>query len=593
MVCDSASLSVMLEGVGHFNSRWMQIKREEFTALEESKRAGTNKRTPRCIKHQESRLQHAISSLSSSSDDFSKSSEQETTDSSPILVKSIKLSHLPTEGTLIGPKNATEKSFSGDHPKRANKASPSDSSDASNNNCMNNIIMRDASKDFHDYNAMPLPDPKIGYNNNNNNTQRNSSGGSSLSEDSPEESNTKNCNGDGNNNNNTTKRPNSTDSSSGDDSVEPPPAAKRRKADDAMNDAPRPDGAKSAASLSQQQWSTTSSTALLPPSIAKKGGISHNVRPTAEPAASSNIGNGASRLQVAPAIVLPPFSGLGKRPCVAAAAAAVNSSAGAPLSVKSDTMTTSMHSSNTMYNNAKQGPTIISADVESSSCSEEDDCMQIRANYHINEDDRILMDDVLMCPFMFRSQGAILCGSVTETVMPGMLRAHFSARNKLQSLELVYDAMGFMQQLARASGNEGTAQIVPGSVEMALTPTTTEARVITMAQPPYLVMNVNEVWSRITGYTQMDVEGKAYFSLLEGEGTIAAAKERPCKPPHNLESVAKGRPACSTNIHYGKDGSDFIEFVCSYPLTNESDEITHILHVSKELPSSFRDCEFE
>ena len=38
-------------------------------------------------------------------------------------------------------------------------------------------------------------------------------------------------------------------------------------------------------------------------------------------------------------------------------------------------------------------------------------------------------------------------------------------------------------------------------------------------------------------------------------------------------------------INYDKEGRDFIEFVCSYPLTNAANEVTHLLHVSKELPS--------
>ena len=169
--------------------------------------------------------------------------------------------------------------------------------------------------------------------------------------------------------------------------------------------------------------------------------------------------------------------------------------------------------------------------------------------------------------------------------MPGMMRATFSTHNKLVNMEMIYDAMGFMQQLERASGNEGTAQIVAGSLEMALDPNAKEARVITLAKPPYLIVNVNEMWTRITGYTQMEVEGVEYLSLLQGEGTVPEAMERPGKPVHKLEEVAKGRPACSTNIHYDINGRDFMEFVASYPLTNANDEITHILHVSKELPS--------
>jgi len=47
--------------------------------------------------------------------------------------------------------------------------------------------------------------------------------------------------------------------------------------------------------------------------------------------------------------------------------------------------------------------------------------------------------------------------------MPGILRAQFSDRNKLSRLEMVFDGMGFMQQLERARGNEGTAHILPNS----------------------------------------------------------------------------------------------------------------------------------
>ena len=68
---------------------------------------------------------------------------------------------------------------------------------------------------------------------------------------------------------------------------------------------------------------------------------------------------------------------------------------------------------------------------------------------------------------------------------------------------MIYDSMGFMQQLERASGNEMTAQIIPGSLEMALSPTAMEARVITLAEKPYRIVNVNEAWTKLTKYTQI------------------------------------------------------------------------------------------
>lgn len=524
--------------------------------------------------------------------------------------KLVILSQLPTEGTLIGPQQGNHSEGRATVCGQSDEDKSMDRKDLDNANKSSHHHhhhpQHDASKDFHDYNAKPLPDPKYG-----------SSGSSSLSaeDDSPD------------------------NDSTGDDGtgIENPPAAKRRKTekedDGGATDQPNVATVQPTAMVEANSAGTAdmtavsdlkpimnsqpvdvattsaSVTAALPPNVAKKGGISHNVRPV-------SMGNGAARLQVVPIVKLPPFTGLGKKrvavpnpvtsapteeeplkqgPVVNATALPITTSVTIFSQPIASATTTDSFSDNPVTASLpisqpqlQEPATAIVTDNETASSSNEECNLvtQIHGHYHVNEDDRVLMEDVLMCPFMFRSRDAIHCGSVSECVMPGMLRAQFSARNKLQSVELLYDAMGLMQQLARASGQEGTAQIVPGSVEMALTPTTTEARVITMAEPPYLIMNVNEVWTRTTGYTQMDVEGKEYLSLLEGEETVVEAKLRPGKPWHLLEEVAKGRPACSTNIHCRKDGQGFVEFVCSYPLTNESDEITHILHVSKELPSS-------
>ena len=430
----------------------------------------------------------------------------------------------------------------------------------------------DASEGYHDYHAKPLPDPKIGYG-----EER-----SSPSEDPPAED----SNG---------KRAILSADSSSSSGDEAPHASKRRKTDTTTNST----GAQSSSnpiivSDSQPAAASGASTNTLPPNIARKGGISHNVRPQAQPPA-----NGAERLRAAPAVPVPLFAGIGKK-CTTASVES-GTSASEQSSDKGETLVSFKRSTTASSGRDNGGGVLmppskvnsvvaLAADNGGGDSSVEEGPPQISADYHINDDDMILMEDYLMCPFVFRSANAIQCGACYECVMPGMLRATFSSHNKLVSMEMIYDAMGFMQQLERASGNEGTAQIVAGSLEMALDPNAKEARVMTLATPPYLIVNVNEMWTRITGYTQVEVEGVEYLSLMQGEGTVPEAMERPGKPVHKLEEVAKGRPACSTNIHYDSNGRDFIEFVASYPLTNANDEITHILHVSKELPS-FIDCE--
>jgi hypothetical protein len=497
MIADSASVAVMVEGIGSRSTRWMQIKREEFFCLEESKRGPAQ--MPRSI--QDSRLNAAVSSMSSSSGSSSGSGSDEAD-------KRRKMTGQENEGSASMQGSEKVTSSSGSESRRKQLAA--------------------ASKDFHDYHAQPLPDPKLG-----------DSGSSSPSEDSPEESSSS-TNGEG-------KRV-CTDSSADDSAaaIAAPRAMKRQKTDseEAANTDPTTD--------------PSSFSSNLPPNIAKTGGITAKLlgigaTTAAAPGAGAtqDAAGETSRLNLAAAIPLPPFAGLGKR---TAAPGQVTGNVSIGRSGGDQSASASIG-----------GAAMVVNDMETSS-NISSQIPQIRAFYHINEDDMILMEDVLMCPFVFRSQDAVVCGALAECVMPGMFRAHFSSRNKLLSVEMVYDAMGFMQQLERASGSERTAQIIPGSLEMALSPTSTEARVITLAEPPFLIVNVNEVWTRLTKYTQMEVEGRELLALLSGEKTLPEASDRPGKPRHICEDVAKGMCASSTNFHYDKDGREFVDFMCSYPL---------------------------
>merc|ERR1712157_225697 len=118
--------------------------------------------------------------------------------------------------------------------------------------------------------------------------------------------------------------------------------------------------------------------------------------------------------------------------------------------------------------------------------------------------------------------------------------------------EMVYDSMGLMQQLERCSGSELMAQIIPGSLEMALSPAPYECRVITLASPPYLIINVNEAWTKLTKYTQVDVEGKELFSILDPPPD--SGESQPTNPPYDLQFINEGHCKCTTRFHFDKDG---------------------------------------
>jgi len=207
---------------------------------------------------------------------------------------------------------------------------------------------------------------------------------------------------------------------------------------------------------------------------------------------------------------------------------------------------------------------------------------RISAVYAVNQDDMIVLEDVLMCPFVFRTKNAVLCGALADCVIPGMLRASFSKNNKLLSMELVFDAMGFMQQLSCSNGDENCELAIPNNLESAILPCLHEARVITEATPPYSIVHVNEPWTRMTKYSQIDVEGSPLLTLLHGENDLS----RSGMASHNLQEVRRGKPTCSTSVHYKKDGRPFVDFMCSYPLTNTTDQVTHFLHVNVDLPQT-------
>ena len=388
----------------------------------------------------------------------------------------------------------------------------------------------------------------------------------------------------------------------------------------------------------------------LPSNIARSGGIAHNVKvmvplPVTITAGSTTTttsvttmskststlppSNGKTNLIRAPAVSLPPFVGIGKKKppsttmkcntisgalsSSALKLASINTSQQPPVDVRDTVSATNHHSSNedttssSNHNNANNDNTsppsskanIITIDNDTSSNyssphqsslsppqNNHPRHLDIQANYHINEDDMILTDNVLMCPFVFKSQEAVYCGAQSECIQHGMIRATFSSTNKLCNVEMIFDAMGYCQQLERASGNDGgmMAQIIPNSLEMALAPNSEEGRVITLAEAPFNIVSVNEVWTSITGYTQVDAEGKDLISLLLHGSSGNNNNNDSCrKQQQDFENVTRGICCASTNIHTDKSGRQFLNFMCSYPLSNLSNEVTHILHVCKEL----------
>jgi len=551
MITESASMSVMIEGIGSRSERWMHIKREEFLSRQDN--------TPLTVMGQNGIQQHAVSSLSSSSGSSNGNVSGNEED----------LNHHRKMGSSVR-NNGKAKTISkqmlsvGNPTSKANKVSSGSSGSEYRNETSNNT-----SNEYHIYNAPSLPDPML---------SGESCGGSESTNDIKGSQNSSNC----------------TDSSSTDEENKQPAITTTRAKNKDVSKTENASLTQTESSSTNQpnessiETSQNAKTTRLPPNIAKKGGISHNIRPvtTALVTKSQILKNVNDRLKVSPVTPLPPFLGLGKKPLMnkTTPEKSINSSGPTPKPVLSSkrkqVIPISKPNGGLLHGKVQNkiglgseapimsavAPLISPVAGTDTSSSSTRSVHQIKAQFHVNEDDMLITDDVLMCPFVLRSQEAVLCGALAECIMSGMLRASFSSRNKLLDLEMIYDAMGFMQQLERASGREGTAQIIPNSLDMALVPIAEEPRVITLAKPPFLIVSVNEAWTKMTKYTQMDAEGKE-LKILQGKRTDSSAGIRAGKPCHDFAHVANGRCACSVNRLYNKCGAEYIEFSCSYPLS--------------------------
>ena len=70
-----------------------------------------------------------------------------------------------------------------------------------------------------------------------------------------------------------------------------------------------------------------------------------------------------------------------------------------------------------------------------------------RLAYSSSRDDIVAAGEQVMCSFSLRTEGSEQVGALHGCVQHGMLQAHFSVGNKIVAIELMFDVIGFMQQL--------------------------------------------------------------------------------------------------------------------------------------------------
>lgn len=105
------------------------------------------------------------------------------------------------------------------------------------------------------------------------------------------------------------------------------------------------------------------------------------------------------------------------------------------------------------------------------------------------------------------------------------------------------------------------------------------AMVVTSIQPPFQVVDVNDAWIGLCGYTRGESIDHSLGELLQGQETDKEALR------DFLKKLASGQEATVTITNYTKKGRKFVNRVHAGPLTNNvsGETITHFVGVLQEL----------
>ena len=93
---------------------------------------------------------------------------------------------------------------------------------------------------------------------------------------------------------------------------------------------------------------------------------------------------------------------------------------------------------------------------------------------------------------------------------------------------------------------------------------------MTLADPPYTIIQVNNLWEKMTGWKAEEVVGKLSCKILQGQQTNRAEVER------LLSNVLNKRASFHALTNFSKKGHMFQNYLTLFPLATDS-KITHYL----------------
>jgi PAS domain S-box-containing protein len=197
---------------------------------------------------------------------------------------------------------------------------------------------------------------------------------------------------------------------------------------------------------------------------------------------------------------------------------------------------------------------------------------RIQFRYTLVTEEAVVAGNQMMARWVMSTTNATQLGAKNELTKQGMLCCKFNSGYKITGLEFMFDVMAFMLQLKQAAASDGFS-VVPNTVQTCQR-TFEKPVVMTSAEPPYTIVQVNSLWEDMTGYAADQVVGKASCAILQGASTDRKSLV------DMMEEVRYKRPAFSTLINYKKTGAVFRNFLFLYPLSTDS-RISHYLAVTE------------
>jgi PAS domain S-box-containing protein len=190
----------------------------------------------------------------------------------------------------------------------------------------------------------------------------------------------------------------------------------------------------------------------------------------------------------------------------------------------------------------------------------------IQFRYTLVTEDAVVAGNQMMARWVMSTTNATSLGARMEVTKQGMLCCKFNSAHKIIGLELMFDVMAFMLQLKQATGSHEFA-VVPNTVQTCQR-VFKQPMVMTLAEPPYTIVQVNKLWEDMTGYKAENVVGKSSCRILQGQQTCRNSVE------NLMSEIRFKRSACSILINYTNEGKMFRNCMNAYPLSTDS-KITH------------------